>query len=225
MPLYIQSTPSTPLLALLKGDLGYSWGLTGNAAITASPNGLARVVVNGFIQVQLTTVAAHKFRVGHRVLITGASGVLGTIFDGRYLIVSTPTTTTAVLVPLDALFMHQAVDTGGGGNANAIQFESPAILSLGQAFAIMTAPLSDNPAGFSVDGVFSGDPGVFEVDVQVAEIDAPANYQTVDGGVINSVDATNFTFHLDGPTIGGRFAALFLRARANAVGLIASIRR
>jgi hypothetical protein len=227
MPAYVQSSPLSPMLAIQKGQLGYSWGLRANVAIAASPAGLVRSVQNGVVVVTLNTLAAvaHLFQAGQELTITGAQSVLGTIFDGGYLIASIPSASSAVLIPLNPVLMHQSADTGGGGNANSIQYEQPALLSLGKAFALSNFPISDNPAGFSADGVFNGAPGAFELDVQVAEVDAPANYQTIAGGNITAVDATNNTFHLDAPTAGARFVAAFLRSRANGVGLIVSFRR
>src|SRR4029077_10206842 len=38
------------------------------------------------------------------------------------------------------------------------------------------------PAGFAVTGFFSGAPGAFEIDVQVSDVDADAQYQTLNIG-------------------------------------------
>src|SRR5437016_3817788 len=64
---------------------------------------------------------------------------------------------------------------------------------------------------FSVDGKFSGAPGVFELDVQVASGDADTNYQTIANGAITAVDATNNTFHLDAVTVNAKYARLLMR--------------
>jgi hypothetical protein len=76
---------------------------------------------------------------------------------------------------------------------------------------------------FSVDGKFSATPGAFEVDVQVAAVDADTNYQTISGGNITTVDATNFTFHIDCPTVTARFMRLLVRTRTNSVTLTATV--
>ncbi len=76
---------------------------------------------------------------------------------------------------------------------------------------------------FSVDGKFSGAPGAFEVDVQVAAVDADTNYQTISGGNITTVDATNFTFHIDCPTVTAKFMRLLVRTRTNSVTLTATV--
>ena len=81
------------------------------------------------------------------------------------------------------------------------------------------------PGGFSVTGFFSGAPGSFEVDVQVSDVDADTQYQSVANGNITTVDATNNTFHFDGATVLATFARLLLRSRTNAVNITADIRR
>lgn len=78
---------------------------------------------------------------------------------------------------------------------------------------------------FSVDGKFSGDPGVFEVDVQVAATDSDTNYQTCSGCNITSVDSTNFTFHLDAGQAVARYVRILMRTRTNSVSITARINR
>lgn len=75
---------------------------------------------------------------------------------------------------------------------------------------------------FGVDGKFSGAPGVFEVDVQVASTDSDTSYQTVANGNITTVDATNNTFHFDGSLTTAKFARLLMRSRANSVTITAT---
>jgi len=76
---------------------------------------------------------------------------------------------------------------------------------------------------FAVDGKFSAAPGVFEVDVQVANTDSDTSYQTISNGNITAVDSTNNGFHLDVPRENARFARLLLRARTNAVSITATV--
>lgn len=78
---------------------------------------------------------------------------------------------------------------------------------------------------FSVDGFFSGAPGVFEIDVQVSADDVDAHYQTILNGMINSVDAVNNTFHFDAPYVASKFVRLLMRSLANAVNVTATISR
>src|SRR5437899_12715751 len=53
------------------------------------------------------------------------------------------------------------------------------------------------PGGFSVTGFFSGEPGRFEIDVQVSDVDADTQYQTISGGNITTVDVTNNNFNVE----------------------------
>src|SRR5579864_796492 len=66
-----------------------------------------------------------------------------------------------------------------------------------QQVLLQNAGVSKPGTPFSVDGKFSGAPGAFEVDVQVAAADADTNYQTCSNCNITTVDATNNTWHLD----------------------------
>lgn len=77
-------------------------------------------------------------------------------------------------------------------------------------------------AGISIDGKFSGAPGVFEVDVQVAAIDSDTSYQTVANGNMTTVDATNNTFHMDLQTASS-FIRLLMRSRTNSVTISAYV--
>src|SRR5580704_11555145 len=81
------------------------------------------------------------------------------------------------------------------------------------------------PGGFSVTGFFSGAPGVFEIDVQVSDVDVDTQYQTCLNGNLTVVDATNQTFHYDGATVLATFVRLLMRSRTNAVNVTADIRR
>lgn len=76
---------------------------------------------------------------------------------------------------------------------------------------------------FSVDGKFSGAPGAFEVDVQVAASDSDTNYQTCSNCNVTSVDSTNNTFHLDAVLVNAKFARLLMRSRTNSVSITATI--
>ena len=77
--------------------------------------------------------------------------------------------------------------------------------------------------GFAIDGKFSGAPGAFEVDVQVAAVDSDTNYQTVSSGNITTVDSTNNTFHFDGTTVKAKFVRLLMRSRTNSVSVTATV--
>ena len=75
---------------------------------------------------------------------------------------------------------------------------------------------------FSVDAKFSGAPGAFEVDVQVAAVDSDTNYQTCSNCNVTTVDTTNNTFHLDATLVNARFARLLMRTRTNSVSITAT---
>jgi hypothetical protein len=78
---------------------------------------------------------------------------------------------------------------------------------------------------FNVSGYFSGAPGTFEIDVQVSNDDVDTHYQTVSGGIINSVDSTNQTFNLQGVQLDTPFVRLLMRTRTNSVTVTAFIGR
>lgn len=84
---------------------------------------------------------------------------------------------------------------------------------------------ADGTTPFSVDGQFSGAPGAFEVDVQVASTDADASYQTCSNCNITTVDATNNTFHLDAALVKTRYVRLLMRSRTNSVTITATVSR
>jgi hypothetical protein len=75
---------------------------------------------------------------------------------------------------------------------------------------------------FGVDGKFSGAPGAFEVDVQVAASDSDTNYQTCSNCNITTVDSTNQTFHMDAVLVTAKYARLLMRTRTNAVSITAT---
>src|SRR5437660_1303789 len=96
----------------------------------------------------------------------------------------------------------------------------------GTTAASQQVGLSTNPRSgaspFGVDGKFSGAPGAFEIDVQVAATDSDTQYQTISNGNVTTVDSTNNTFHLVAPQENARFARLLMRSRANSVSITAS---
>jgi len=232
MPTYATQSPSNPMRGLYRGDVGYSFGALVPANIAASPGGLVRAA--GGV-VTLTTVAAHNFAPGEVLTIydvgrtsaasTAITAVGGTRFQGNYVITAVPSGTTATLQPIDDILLHQAPDTGGGGQAVSRAFEAAASGTRGQAFALANiGDESMSPWGFFVDGIFQAAPGTFELDVQIAGVDAPSQYQTVSNGVINAVDPTNFTFHFDVTFTGAKFVSLYMRTNTGPTGFIGRIR-
>ena len=75
---------------------------------------------------------------------------------------------------------------------------------------------------FGIDGKFSGAPGAFEVDVQVAASDSDTSYQTCSNCNITTVDSTNNTFHLDYAGTA-KFLRLLMRSRTNSVSITATV--
>lgn len=133
---------------------------------------------------------------------------------------------------------------GGALNASPVYNATAApILQSGRAFTVWSAETPTPGNGttaasqqvalqvqpgktgtpFSVDGKFSGAPGTFEVDVQVAATDADTNYQTCSGCNVTTVDSTNNTFHVDAWGVTARFVRLLMRTRGNSVSITATV--
>lgn len=114
---------------------------------------------------------------------------------------------------------------GSGGAVSLWAAETPTP-GTGNASASQQVILVTNPGKpgtpFSVHGKFSGAPGAFEVDVQVADADSDTEYQTISNGNITTVDATNQTFHLDAVLVNARFLRLLMRSRTNSVTITAT---
>ena len=80
-------------------------------------------------------------------------------------------------------------------------------------------------AGFDVTGTFAGDPGMFQIDVQVAGADADNMYQLcAPNGTITTVNPTNFSFYFYSPNMA-RFVRLYMRNQTNAVNVTAFLNR
>jgi hypothetical protein len=94
-----------------------------------------------------------------------------------------------------------------------------------QQIQLFSEAHGDGITPFSIDGKFSGAPGSFEVDVQVAATDADTNYQTCSGCNITAVDSTNNTFHLDFTGGAVRYIRLLMRSRTNSVSITATVSR
>ena len=132
---------------------------------------------------------------------------------------------TLILLLFPAYNAGPAIDLASNTPATVWNAETPTPGS-GTTAASQQVQLSTaSNAGFTpfnVDGKFSGAPGAFEVDVQVAVKDADTNYQTVASGNITTVDATNNTFHFDGTLVKARYARLLMRSRTNSVSITAT---
>lgn len=216
MPNYVQGPPYPR--GLYSGDRGYSFGALVGVALAAAPTGLVR---NANGTVTATTSGVHKALVGEIATVASlVAGAGGTRFDGNYIIKAAPSTTTLTLLPVDDVVLHQAVDTSGTGKVFVIQGEQPAVPQAGTAFGLQREP---NKTFFYGEGQFDGDPGAFEVDIQLSDIDVDNQYQTALGMNITTKDATNFTFRASVQD-QANFARLKLTLRTNAVNLWAWIR-
>ena len=130
-----------------------------------------------------------------------------------------------VAVPLPVYNAGSPLGLGTGQVVTVWNAETP---TAGNGGVSASQQVSLNPAQgkagtpFSVDAKFSGAPGAFEVDVQVAAVDSDTNYQTCSNCNVTTVDGTNNTFHLDATLVNARFARLLMRSRANAVSITAT---
>lgn len=129
-------------------------------------------------------------------------------------------------IPLLAAPVYNAanpVPLGPGVTATVWSAETPTPGN-GTTAASQQVSLSNKGTGtgFSCDGKFSGAPGVFEVDVQVAAADSDTNYQTAANANITTVDSTNQTWHFDGTLVNAKYARLLMRTRTNSVSITAT---
>jgi hypothetical protein len=129
-------------------------------------------------------------------------------------------------LPLLAAPVYNAsnpVNVGPGQIVTLWQVETPTPGSGTTAASQQVAPTpTSSGTPLSIDGKFSGAPGAFEVDVQVAGADSDTSYQTCANCNITTVDATNNTFHLD---YGGtaKYLRLLMRTRTNSVSITATV--
>ena len=197
------------------------------AALSASPNGASRV---GNI-VTFITGAAHNFVPGQPLVAKGVGSVGKTRFDGNYLILTVPTTTTLTAQPIDLGIqgnMNQVNDTGGGGNiisiaAELLQAVVP-ITSIAAALADVDAHANTN---LSIELFFTGAPGAFEVDLQEADSYADPAFTFVSGSSnkITAVIAATNVGRIDLTGIIAKFIRLNIASLTNNVGIVARVSR
>jgi hypothetical protein len=115
-----------------------------------------------------------------------------------------------------------------GDSQNVWNAESPAVGAASQQVALGERD-SRGGTPFSADIIFSANPGTFEVDVQVANVDTDAAYYTLDQGTTNdgAIAQVNagFAAHLDAPFVTAKFVRLKLVAQQNAASITASFSR
>jgi hypothetical protein len=219
MPNYVQGPPYPR--GLYSGDRGFSFG-----ALTQLVGG--PFVRNADGSVTATTSVAHVALVGEIATITaGAGGPVSNVsrFEGNYIIKAAPSATTLTLLPVDDVLLHQAIDnTGGGGFITVIKGEQPGVPQAGRAFGLVREGGSDaTPTFCYAQGKFDAAPGVFEIDIQLSDIDIDAQYQTAANMNITTVDATNNTFRA-AIQDQAHFIRMLLRSRTNAVNFWGWIR-
>ncbi len=99
----------------------------------------------------------------------------------------------------------------------------------GTASIAVALPARDSGAVplISFEGIFSGAPGSFEVDIQEADTDADAFYITPTAAAytVTAVNATTQAFRVDLSPTGGKFMRAVLKTRANAVTFILKVTR
>jgi hypothetical protein len=109
-----------------------------------------------------------------------------------------------------------------GDQQTVFNAEQLAVPQASIAVALGPGPGEVGPKTVSVEGFFSGAPGVYEIDLQTSDTDADAMYAQ-EGTGITTVSANN-TFRAEFTGVSANFARLLLKSRANAVNLTARIR-
>jgi hypothetical protein len=111
-------------------------------------------------------------------------------------------------------------------NETNVAGETPAIGTA--SIAVCLSPSEANsPPMVCVEGVFSGAPGTFEVDIQEADTDADAFYILPSAAAykVTAVVAASNAFRVDLSPTGGKFMRTLLVSRANNVSFICKITR
>ena len=202
----------------------YLFGIPNTAAALATlANGGASRLGN---IVTFTTQAAHNFVPGQALNAVGVGSSGGTFFDGNYLILTVPTTTTLTAAPLDAFSKNQRNDTGGGGNIFSVAAEQPAVVPQASIAAAVADVDAHNNEGLAIEVFFTGAPGAFEVDLQEADSFADVAFQIASGGnaKLTAVSANN-TGRIDATNVVAKFVRANLASRANGVGIVAKLSR
>jgi hypothetical protein len=103
--------------------------------------------------------------------------------------------------------------------------EQPAAPQASRQFHIPQGRLGSAPPSLTIEGFFSGDPGVFDIAIQEADTNTDDAYQTIpSAGNITAVDG-NFYFRVDLAPFVGVFIRLNLVTRTNGVNLTAKATR
>jgi hypothetical protein len=225
-----QTSPLSPVPLLQPLVPAFAWGARGVGTpcrmIISSDSVAANVVT-----LTVTVVEGNIPQVGDLIFVFATSNSAGGLNQSTGIAISAVSINAAtgigtVSYPLTIANQGNTTDSGYAISTEEIDTETPTPGNGGaaasQQFALMSE-IGKNGTPFSVDGKFSGAPGVFEVDVQVASIESDTYYQTISNGNITTVDATNNTFHLDATLTNARFVRLLMRSRTNSVALFATV--
>lgn len=218
------TNPPPQVLSLRPGDPPiYLFGVPNTAAAVATvANGGATRLGN---VVSFTTKAAHNFVIGQSMQAVGIGASGNTHFDGNYLILTVPTTTTLSAIPLDSANLNQPNDTGGGGNLFSVAAEQPAAPQASIAVALADVDAHAN-SNLSLEVFFTGAPGSFEIDLQEADSFVDGAFTFLGSNKVTAVSAVSNAGRVDLVNlITARFVRLNLVSRTNAVGLVAKVSR
>lgn len=226
-----QTSPNPPGIPLLQPNVpAFAWGSRASGSNTKMMITSDSVSAN-VVTLNVTVVEGNIPAVGDTIFVFATSNSAGALNQSTGIAIAgvninALTGQGTVTYPKTVGNQGNTADTGYATSTPQVATETPTPgnggASASQQFALM-AEVTKNGTPFSVDGKFTGAPGAFEVDVQVASIDSDTYYQTISGGNITAVDATNNTFHLDGTLTNARFVRLLMRSRTNNVALYATI--
>lgn len=104
----------------------------------------------------------------------------------------------------------------------AQQPRAQALTNASVAVKLYRIPGAFYPDGYSIEVSFSGDPGVFELDIQHADTDSDGYYVTI--ASISSVNGS-FVGRFELPNISARFVRVYLATLTNNVTTTAQISR
>ena len=106
--------------------------------------------------------------------------------------------------------------------------EQPATGQASERIAVAYAP-DGNPAYYSVQIVFDGDPGAFEIDIQESDVDAANDFLGALGGAVTTVQHNGTVYvarvDLNSPVTANFLRLLMKTQPANAVHVTATITR
>lgn len=128
-----------------------------------------------------------------------------------------PNYNTLASIPIPAIYP--------GDQVLLFNAEQPAAPQASQQVCLANAYDNTNSQAAAIELFFSAAPGVFEVDIQVADTDQDTAYITVPGqGVITTVNPNNFA-RVELVPLKAKFLRVKLVTRTNAVNLTVKVTR